>query len=86
MYKTLARPHFYYYVLIDNSFNHDRTLNYLMQRIEKVQYQAVLAITGTWQGSDSEHMKNWDGKPFLIKGLCTLFKLIQNNMTLHLNK
>ena len=28
------------------------TLNYLMEMAEKVQYQAALAVTGAWQGSD----------------------------------
>ena len=27
------------------------TLNALMERIERIQYQAALAITGAWQGS-----------------------------------
>ena len=40
MYKTLVRPP------LDNLFNHDRTLNYIMERIEKLQHQAALAITG----------------------------------------
>ena len=27
------------------------TLNSIMEKLEKVQYQAALAITGAWQGS-----------------------------------
>ena len=28
------------------------TLNSLMEKVERTQYQAALAITGTWQGSN----------------------------------
>ena len=37
--------------LISNPFESSITLNTLMERIEKIQYQAALAITGTWQGT-----------------------------------
>ena len=48
IYKTLVRPYFDYCDVIhhlsplDNLFNH-MSLNYLMERIEKVQYQPALA-------------------------------------------
>ena len=57
MYKALIRPH------LDNcdviyhlpSKIHlpplGRTLNSLMEKVERIQYQAALAITGAWQGS-----------------------------------
>ena len=57
MYKMFIRPHFdycdtiYHIPHIINSFDNTITLNFLMERIEKIQYQAALAITGTWQGT-----------------------------------
>jgi len=63
MYKSLVRPHFDYGDVIfhippqnngafgNNNANGNRQLNVLMAKIESVQYQATLAITGTWQGT-----------------------------------
>ena len=34
-----------------------------MEKVERTQYQAALAITGTWQGTNFK--KNWDGIQFL---------------------
>ena len=51
------RPHFDYGDVIyhippyTNPYNRTITLKPLMDRIEKVQYHAALAITGTWQGT-----------------------------------
>ena len=58
MYKMFIRPHFdycdviYHIPHITNTFDKTTTLNVLMEYIEKVQYHAALAITGTWQGSN----------------------------------
>ena len=57
MYKALLRPHLDYCDVIYQlpSKIHlpplGRTLNSLMEKVEKIQYQAALAITGAWQGS-----------------------------------
>ena len=57
MYKSLARSHLDYCDIIYHSPSVLRqpplgmTLNSLMQKIERVQYQAALAVTGTWQGT-----------------------------------
>ena len=55
MYKSLVRPHLDYCdVIYHIPSKHDQlggSLNSLMNSAEKVQYQAALAITGTWQGS-----------------------------------
>ena len=57
MYKMFICPHFdycdtiYHIPHIINPFDNTITLNFLMERIEKIQYQAALAITGTWQGT-----------------------------------
>ena len=58
IYKVFVRSHFdycdfIYHIppLIRNSLL-DISLNYLMERIERVQYMGALAVTGAWQGSN----------------------------------
>ena len=55
IYKALARPHLDYCdVIYHIPSKHDQlgeVLNSLMEKAEQVQYQAALAVTGTWQGS-----------------------------------
>ena len=58
IYKMFARPHFDYGDVIyhippsHNPFDQSISLPSLMERIEKTQYKAALAITGAWQGSN----------------------------------
>ena len=57
IYKTLVRSHLDYCDVIYHipSIIHQApfgmTINSLMEKVEKNQYQAALAITGAWQGS-----------------------------------
>ena len=57
MYKVFIRPHFdycdviYHIPQLTNPFESSITLNTPMERIEKIQYQAAFAITGSWQGT-----------------------------------
>ena len=57
MYKTLVRSHLDYCDVIYHNppIIHQpplgMTLNSLMEKVQKIQYQAALAITGAWQGS-----------------------------------
>ena len=58
MYKALVRSHLDYCDIIYHiapSFNPPPqlpTFNSLMEKLERVQYQAALAVTGAWQGSN----------------------------------
>ena len=58
MYKAIVRSHLDYCDIIyhipasNSQINLDTTLSSLMEKVEKIQYQAVIAITGTWQGSN----------------------------------
>ena len=91
MYKMFVRPHFdycdviYHIPHITNPFDSTITLNFLMERIEKVQYHAALAITGTWQGSNRNKLYEELGWESLsdrrwCRRLIQLYK-IRNNMT-----
>ena len=57
MYKALVRSHLDYCDVIydiPSKTHHPplgRTLGSLMEKVERIQYQAALAITGAWQGS-----------------------------------
>ena len=56
MYKALVRSHMDYCDIIyhippkDTQFG--LVLNALMEKVERIQYQAALTITGAWQGSN----------------------------------
>ena len=55
IYKSVVRPHFDYcdviYHIPTKQHQLGGVLNSLMDSVEKVQYQAALAVTGAWQGS-----------------------------------
>ena len=56
MYKALVRSHLDYcdiiYHIPAQQNQQGGTLNSLMERAERIQYQAALTVTGTWQGSN----------------------------------
>ena len=57
MYKSLVRPHLDYcdiiYHIPQTVHPHGGiTLNCHMESVEQIQYQAALAVTGAWQGTD----------------------------------
>ena len=91
MYKMFIRPHFdycdviYHIPHITNLFDSTITLNSLMESIEQVQYQAALAITGTWKGTNRNKLYEELGWESLSdrrwsRRLIQLYK-IRNNMT-----
>ena len=91
IYKMFIRPHFDYGDVIfhmppiTNPYNKTITLKPLMDHIEKVQYHAALAITGTWQGTSRNKLYDELGWESLSdrrwsRRLILLYK-IRNNMT-----
>ena len=95
MYKSLVRPHFDYCDIIfhvpptpNGIFDHANNtglLPSLMKKIESVQYQAALAITGAWQGTNRIRLYQQLGLESLsdrrsLNRVIQLFK-IKNNLT-----
>ena len=60
IYKMHARSHLdycdviYHVPPIENTDNYDVNLNFQMRALESLQYQAALAITGTWRGTNRD--------------------------------
>ena len=60
IYKMHVRPHldycdFIYHIPeLKNNPSSDINLNYLMTTLESLQYQAALAVTGAWKGSNRD--------------------------------
>ena len=58
MYQSLVRSHLdycdtiYHMPALNNQINLVATLTSLMETVERTQYQAALAVTGAWQGSN----------------------------------
>ena len=58
MYKYIVRSHLdycdtiYHIPALNNQINLGVTITLLMETVERSQYQAALAITGAWQGSN----------------------------------
>ena len=97
MYKALVRSHLDYCDVIYHipSITHQpplgMTLSSLMEKVEKVQYQTDLAITGAWQGSIRSKICNeigWETLSDRRKGRRVLLinKIINNNTPSYLNE
>ena len=91
MYKSFIRPLFDYGDVIyhipysQKLFDSSITLNFLMARIEKVQYHASLAMTGCWRGTSQNKLYDELGIESLAdrrwaRRLIYFFK-IDNNLT-----
>ena len=58
IYKMYVRPHLdycdiiYHIPVISNHFDFSQTLNYHMSLLERTQYQAALAVSGAWKGTN----------------------------------
>ena len=97
MYKALIRSHLDYCDVIYHipSITHQpplgMTLSSLMEKVERVQYQAALAITGAWQGSSRSKIYDelsWETLSDRPKGKRVLLinKIINNNTPSYLNE
>ena len=62
MYKSLVRPHLeycdiiYHFPPISNQSFLGSALPSLMMKVESIQYQAALAVTGAWKGSSRDRL------------------------------
>ena len=97
MYKALVRSHLDYCDVIYHipSITHQpplgMILSSLMEKVERVQYQAALAIPGAWQGSSRFKIYDeldWETLSDRRKGRRVLLinKIINNNTPSYLNK
>ena len=95
MYKTFVRPHIEY---CDILFHSPPILNLppigvsltsLMSKIESIQYQAALAITGTWKGTSRSKIYEEIGLESLsdrrlCRRLIQLYKIVNKQTPLYL--
>ena len=91
IYKMYVRPHLdlcdviYHTPEIDSLFDSSSHLPYWMNQIERIQYQAALAVTGTWRGTNTDKIYEelgWESlsKRRWFRRLVQFFK-IQNGLT-----
>ena len=91
IYKMHVRPHLdycdiiYHKPVISNDSDSSLTLNYQMNAIERTQYQAALAVSGAWKGSNRHKIyeelgwETLDQRRFFRR--LTQFYKIMNNLT-----
>ena len=89
IYKMQIRPHFdycdiiYHKPIITHDFNSTLTLNYNMDLLEKTQYQSALAITGAWQGTNTDKIyeelgwESFHNRRF-CRRLIMIYKILNN--------
>ena len=91
IYKMYARPHLdycdiiYHSPVISHDFSSSLTLNFRMNTLESTQYQAALAITGAWKGTNLDKIYEQLGWESLnerrVFRRLTMFFKIMNNLT-----
>ena len=80
IYKSFARPHLDYGdIIYEQTFNKS-----FHQRIESIQYNAVITITGAIRGTSSEKLYQELGLESLrprrwLRNLCLFYKIYKNN-------
>ena len=91
IYKMYVRPHLdycdiiYHVPVISNHFDSSLTLNYQMNVLERTQYQAALAVSGAWKGTNKDKIyeelgwETLDQRRFFRR--LTQFYKIMNNLT-----
>ena len=86
LYKLYVRPHLDYGdVIYHIQQGMDCSENYMIQKLESVQYSAAIAVTGTWRGTSQERLYNELGSESFSsrrwsRRLTLLYKFI-NNLT-----
>ena len=69
MYEAVVRSHLdycktiYHIPALNSQTNLSVTLNSSMKKVERIQYQATFANTGTWQGSNRSKLYEELGNP-----------------------
>ena len=91
IYKMHVRPHpdycdiIFHVPVITHDFDSSLTLNYQMNILEKTQYQAALAVSGCWKGTNTDKIyeelgwESLDQRRF-FRRLVMFYKII-NNLT-----
>ena len=87
IYKMQIRPHLDYCDIIFHSslIDHDDStfsLKYQLEALERTQYQAALAVTGTWRGTNTDKIYEEIGWESLhsrryIRRLIMLYKIVK---------
>ena len=74
IYKIFVRPHLDYCDIIyhlprsTSTFDCPINLNFMMQSLESIQYQAALAVSGAWRAqAQLSCMKSLGGRPYLTE-------------------
>ena len=91
IYKIFVRPHMDYCDIIyhlprsTSTFDCPINLNFMMQSLESIQYQAAIAVSGAWKGSSTTKLYEELGWESLsdrrwLRRLCQFYK-IQNDLT-----
>ena len=89
IYKLYARPHLdycdiiYHSPLLNHEFSSSLSLSYKMNILEKTQYQAALAITGAWKGTNLDKIYEqlgWESlnERRIFRRLTMFFKIMHN--------
>ena len=89
IYKMHVRPHLdycdiiFHVPVISSDFDSSLTLNYQMNALERTQYQAALAVSGTWKGTNRNKIyeelgwETLDHRRF-FRRLTQFYKIIKN--------
>ena len=94
MYKALIRSHLDYcdtlYHIPSKQDQFGVTLNSLMEKAERIQYQAALAVTGAWQGSNRSKLYEELGWESLsdrrwCRRIIQIHKIVNNKTPSYLN-
>ena len=96
MYKALVRSHLDYCDIIYHMPSHQNqaplgvTLSSLMEKVERIQYQAALAISGAWRGSSRSKLYEelgWEALSDrrMSRRILQIHKICSNKTPLYLN-